>query len=155
MKVIRTAELPWTEGLTRGAYAQRTKELDAGPSPLSCSLFELAPGKKSFPLHRHHVTEEALYALSGRATVRTTEGLTSIGPGDFVAFPAGGLAHQLLNDGTEPFVYLGLSSVSGVDVVEYPDSRKVSSSLGRWPDLKRFMFRAADQVQYFDDDPDA
>jgi hypothetical protein len=31
----------------------------------------------------------------------------------------------------------------------------VSSSLGRWPDLKRFMFRAADQVQYFDDDPDA
>ena len=54
MKVVRTSEVPWSEALTRGAYGQRRKEL--GGERLTCSLWELAPGKKSFPLHAHLVT---------------------------------------------------------------------------------------------------
>ena len=113
MKVVRTSELPWVDVVTRGAFANRRKEL--GGERLSCGLWELPPGKKSFPLHLHHVTEEALFVVSGRAQVRTPEGLSPIGPGDFVSFPAGGAAHQLVNDGTEPLVYLAVSAGVGAD----------------------------------------
>ncbi|HYQ81139.1 MAG TPA: cupin domain-containing protein, partial [Anaeromyxobacteraceae bacterium] len=95
-------------------------------------------------------TEEALYVVSGRAKVRTPDGLTEIGPGDFVAFPAGGPAHQLVNDGTEPLVYLAMSAIQGFDLVEYPDSDKVACSVGAWPQAKRFVFRRKDQADYFE-----
>ena len=153
MKVVRTSEVPWSEALTRGAYGQRRKEL--GGERLTCSLWELAPGKKSFPLHAHLVTEEALFVVSGRAKVRTPEGLTPIGPGDYVSFPPGGPAHQLVNDGTEPLVYVGMSAFIGADVVEYPDSDKVGCVAGVRPASKRFVFRRADQADYFEGDADA
>ena len=153
MKVVRSQELPWTEAMARGAYLQRRKAL--GGEKLACGLWELPPGKKSFPLHAHSVTEEALFVISGRAQVRTPEGLTPIGPGDFVSFPPGGPAHQLVNDGPEPLVYLAMSATMGVDVVEYPDSGKVSASVGVWPNARRFVFKKDSQVEYFDGDPDA
>lgn len=153
MKVVRTAELPWTEAIAKGAFLQRRKPL--GGEKLACGLWELPPGKRSFPLHVHHVTEEALFVLSGRGQVRTPEGLTPIGPGDFVSFPAGGAAHQLLNDGPEPLVYLGLAAVTGADIVEYPDSDKLAASVGPRPAGKRFVFRRGAQVDYFDGEPGA
>jgi uncharacterized cupin superfamily protein len=153
MKRLTPAELPWTDGLTKGAYHQQRKELITGG--LGASLWQLPPGKKSFPMHSHHVTEEALYVVSGTAKVRTPDADTVLAAGDFVSFPPGGPAHQLVNDGTEPFVYLGLSVSKGVDVVEYPATGKVSSSVGAWPNAKRFIFRQKDQVEYFSDDPDA
>jgi uncharacterized cupin superfamily protein len=90
-----------------------------------------------------------------RAKVRTPEGQTAIGPGDFVSFPPGGPAHQLINDGHEPLVYIGMSATQGVDVVEYPDSNKVASAVGAPPDGKRFLFRKDAQVDYFDGEPHA
>ena len=153
MKVVRTSEIPWTDAMNRGKFAQRRKAL--GGEKLPCGLWELAPGKRSFPLHAHLVTEEALFVVSGRGKVRTPDGLTEIGPGDYVSFPPGGPAHQLVNDGTEPLVYLGMSAVQGVDVVQYPDSGKVASAVGAFPKAKRFVFREKDQVDYFDGEPDA
>lgn len=153
MRIVKTQELPWGEGINRGAFVQRRKHL--GGDALTCGLWELAPGKKSFPFHRHLVTEEAMFVVSGRATVRTPEGETAIGPGDFVSFPPGGSAHQLVNEGPEPLVYLGMSATKGVDVVEYPDSEKVAASVGTGPDRKRFIFRQADGREYFDGEKDA
>jgi uncharacterized cupin superfamily protein len=154
MKVVRSQEIPWSDALKQDSYSNRRKELGGGER-LSCGLWELAPGMKSFPLHSHQITEEALFVISGRAKVRTQEGETAIGPGDFVAFPAGGLAHQLLNDGTEPLVYVGMSAGQGVDVIEYPDSDKVAAAVGKWPTGKRYMFRKKDQVEYLADEKDA
>jgi uncharacterized cupin superfamily protein len=153
LKVVHSSELPWADALKRGKFEQRRKGLGAGK--LSAGLWELPPGKRSFPLHAHHVTEEALFVLSGRGQVRTPEGLTPIGPGDYIAFPAGGVAHQLVNDGAEPLVYLGLAASQGVDVVEYPDSNKVASSVGSWPDAKRFLMKKDAQPDYFEGEPDA
>jgi uncharacterized cupin superfamily protein len=67
-----------------------------------------------------------------------------------VSFPPGGPAHQLVNDGPEPLVYLGLSAVFGVDVVEYPDSDKVAAAVGAFPNARRWIFRKSSQVDYFD-----
>jgi uncharacterized cupin superfamily protein len=153
MKVVRTSEVPWAEAMARGEFRQRRKAL--GGEKLSCGLWELAPGKRSFPLHVHFITEEALFVVSGRAKVRTPEGLTEIGPGDFVSFPAGGPAHQLVNDGSEPLVYVGMAATSGADIVEYPDSDKVAASVGARPSGRRYVFRKRDQADYFDGEPGA
>ena len=153
MKVVRTSEVAWTHALTRGAFAQRRKAL--GGERLTCSVWELPPGKRSFPLHAHLVTEEALFVLSGRGKVRTPEGLTPVGPGDYVSFPPGGPAHQLVNDGTEPLVYVGMSAGTGADVVEYPESGKAACSVGAFGSGKRFIFRTKDPPGYFEGEPDA
>ncbi len=153
MKVFRTRDMEWAEVLNRGPFVQRRKGFTG--EKLACGLWELPPGKTSFPLHTHHVADEALFVVSGRANVRTPEGLTEIGPGDYVSFPPGGPAHQLVNDGAEPLVYLGIAATSGVDVVEYPDSNKVASSVGARPNLKRFIFKKDAQVDYFEGEPGA
>ena len=148
MKVVRTSEVPWTQAMDRGRFSGRRKAL--GGERLSCGLWELPPGKRSFPLHVHHVTEEAMYVVSGRGKVRTPDGETGIGPGDFVSFSPGGTPHQLVNDGAEPLVYLAMAAVMGYDLVEYPDSDKVACSVGAFPNAKRFVFRRKDQADYFE-----
>ena len=154
MKIVRTSQVPWADVPGRGKFGQRRKEL--GGQKLTGGLWELAPGKRSFPLHGHLVTEEALFVVSGRAKVRTPEGLTEIGPGDYVSFPPGGPAHQLVNDGSEPLVYLGLSAIQGVDVVEYPESGKFASMVGTPANRRRWLFREKDQVtDYYEGEPDA
>ncbi|MBN1203439.1 MAG: cupin domain-containing protein [Myxococcaceae bacterium] len=153
MKVVRTSDMPWQNALMKGAYANRRKEL--GGERLACGLWELAPGKRSFPMHTHLVTEEAMFVISGRGKVRTPEGETALAPGDFVSFPAGGPAHQLINDSSEPLVYIAMSATQGVDVVEYPESEKLAAAVGKFPTGKRYMFRVKDQVDYLHGDRDA
>jgi len=153
MKIVRTREMEWGEAMNKGAFSQRRKQL--GGQAIASGLYELPPGKKSFPFHMHHVTEEAMFVISGSAKVRTAEGLTPIGPGDYLSFlPASG-AHQLVNDGNESLVYLAVSAPKGVDIVEYPDANKVNSSTGVWPDVKRFIFNKNDAREYFDGEKDA
>jgi uncharacterized cupin superfamily protein len=155
MKIVKTSDLPWADAMKRGNFENQRKDL-GGLSLLRCGLWQLPPGKKSFPLHRHNQTEEALFVVSGRGKVRTETGETGIGPGDYVAFPPGGPAHQLINDGTEPLVYLGMSANPGsVDVVEYLDSAKVASAVGGFPAGKRFIFLSDKQVDYFEGEKDA
>lgn len=154
MKVVRSSEVSWVDALQKGAYSNRRKPLVT--DKLSASVWELPAGKKSFPLHSHAVTEEALFVISGKAKVRTPEGLTPIGAGDYVSFPPGGPAHQLINDGPEPLTYLALSvNAVGADIVEYPESDKVAFSVGRPPSGKRAVFKHADHADYFDGDKDA
>jgi uncharacterized cupin superfamily protein len=87
--------------------------------------------------------------------VRSTDGLHAIGPGDWVGFEPGGPAHQLINDGTEPLVYVGISSGIGVDVVEYPDSGKVAASVVQPEGRKRFIYKKEPQAGYFEGEKDA
>ena len=150
MKIVRSNEGEWKQFMDRGKFSGRRKAL--GGEKLSCGLWELPPGKRSFPLHKHHATEEAMFVVSGTAKVRTPEGETPIGPGDYVSFPPGGLAHQLLNDGTEPMIYLGMSAGVGLDIVEYPDSGKIAASIGVLgsPNRKRYIFREKEQADYFE-----
>lgn len=152
MKIVRTRDVPWGDGMQRGSYFQRRKKL--ADDAISCSLWELPPEKKSYPFHKHNVTEEALFVISGSAKVRSSTGLTEIGPGDFVLFPPGDDAHQLINDGSEVLVYFAMSISKGVDVTEYPDSGKVHAVVAA-PNVKSLVFRQKDAVGYFDGEPDA
>ena len=113
-------------------------------------MVSLDPGRRSCPYHFHHTEEEVFYVLEGRALVRQGDGETEeeeleLGPGDFVAFPAGtGIAHQFINHTEEPFVYLAMSNMVKADVAEYPDSNKVQIR------SKRMMLRRTPTLEYFD-----
>ena len=63
----------------------------------------------------------------------------------------------MINDGTEPLLYLCVSaSVQKVDVVAYPDSKKVAASAGSFEKpIHRWISRQGESLDYWLDEPDA
>ena len=93
----------------------------------------VAPGKRAFPFHNHHVNEELFFVLDGEGTLRYGAEEFPVRKGDFVCCGAGGPAHQLINTGAAPLRYLAVSTMIEADVWEYPDSRKFGVIAGRVP----------------------
>jgi uncharacterized cupin superfamily protein len=97
---------------------------EVGLKNIGIHLISIAPGDKSTEFHTHRYEEEAIYVLSGRGTEIMGETKEKIGPGDFIGFPAGGDAHETINDGNEPLVCLVIGQRLPQDVVDYPRKRK-------------------------------
>lgn len=127
MGKVNEAELEW-EIVERDSFGWREKGLaDAVVSEsLGCSLYELPPGKRSWPYHYHSANEEALFVLEGSGTLRLADETEPIEAGDYVRFPADERgAHQLVNDSERPLRYLMISTRVTPDVTVYPDSEKI------------------------------
>jgi uncharacterized cupin superfamily protein len=164
--VVHLDEVPADEqGLGDFGFRRRRFTPEAGGRGIGCSHFEVAPGKTAFPFHFHSSQEEALFILEGTGTVRIGKDTVEVRAGDYVAFPAGpDTAHALTNTGDAPLRYLALSgSATAVtlDVVGYPDSKKIAVAAGGDP-VKGL--RAASWVMkiikddqpgvgYYDDEP--
>jgi uncharacterized cupin superfamily protein len=71
MTRVNEADIEWSDR-DRGETAFRRKQLSEATDGdrLGCSLYELPPGKASWPYHYHTANEEALYVLSGTGTLR-------------------------------------------------------------------------------------
>lgn len=113
-----------------------------GLNGLGCAVHIVPPGKKAFPFHRHHVQDELFFIVSGEGEYRFGEKIFPVRRGDIVAAPAGTQAHQLINIGSDDLRYLGISTVGGVDVVDYPDSTKIAIAAG----VKNADFKTATYV---------
>ena len=109
-------------GTRMGMVARRI-----GAQKLGYSIIAIAPGKRAYPFHSHHVNEEMFYILEGSGEVRIGDAVYPIRAGDFIACPVGGkeLAHQIVNSGDTELKYLGVSTNLEPDVCEYPDSGKI------------------------------
>ncbi len=83
------------------------------------SLARVPPGKESFCYHKHHIEEEWLYILSGRAMVDMDGTEHEVGPGDFVAF-APGVAHNLRNPFDGDVTYLMGGERLDVEIADFP-----------------------------------
>ncbi len=103
------------------------------------NLTTLAPGAESALLHRHKTQDEFVYIISGRPTLITDRGETQLSPGMCAGFPAGGLAHQLVNRTHEPVIYLEIGDRSPGDKVVYPhdDLQAVLAPEGQWVFLRK------------------
>ena len=125
-----------------------------GLAGLGCAVHVVPPGKKAFPFHRHHVMDEMFFILSGEGQYRFGDEKLPVRAGDIVAAPAGGKAHQLINTGSEDLRYLGISTLAGAEVVEYPDSKKVGVTAGmKSGDFATATYRGIGRVQpadYYD-----
>ena len=90
------------------------------------NLTILPPQAQSALLHRHTQQEEFIYILSGQPTLRTDAGETLLSPGMCVGFPAGGLAHHLINQTNEDIHYLEIGDRNPADQGEYPEDDLVA-----------------------------
>lgn len=93
---------------------------ETGLRNIGIHLITIAPGDKSTEFHSHKYEEEAIYVLSGHGTEIMGDTKQKVGPGDFIGFPAGGLAHETVNDGAEPLVCLVIGQRLVQDVIDYP-----------------------------------
>jgi uncharacterized cupin superfamily protein len=157
--VVNVDEVDSTE-MKKGRHHSLNRRLGphAGNAQLGATLTELPPGAISFPFHYHCLNEEAIYVVSGTGTVRIGEARVALRAGDWIALPIGPEhAHQMINDGEVPLVYLCVSTGHKCDVVGYPDSKKVAAWAGQTPmkPWHRFISREGESLDYWDGEPGA
>ena len=126
--VVNIGEVPlerWTQGTAFAGADVRIGPM-IGVKDLGISYSEVPPGKSGCPFHNHHVEDEIFIILEGEGTYRFGAQSYPIRAGDVLGAPAGGqdTAHQIINTGTGPLRYYGISTMSIADVCEYPDSGK-------------------------------
>ena len=90
----------------------------------------VAPGKRAWPFHRHHVIHELVYVLEGTGELRLDGETFPVRAGDLIASPAGKEAHQIVNTSDAELKYLAFSTIGEADIVEYPDSGKLALAAG-------------------------
>ncbi|MEF8839093.1 MAG: cupin domain-containing protein [Haloarculaceae archaeon] len=168
MERTSVASVEWRE-YDHGENAFRRKDLSTdasadreGDEDIGCSLYELPPGKRSWPYHYHTGNAEAAYVLSGSGIVRTTADGGDVEPepveaGDYLVFPAGDDGgHQFANESDEPLRYLMVSTMNEPDVTVYPEQDKVGVFAGAPPggrsgrDINGF-WRREDAIGYWDE----
>ena len=98
-----------------------------GLERIGVHIVRLTPGRDSTTHHYHDADEEFIYVLSGNGVARIGSEERTIGPGDFMAFPAPSAAHSLRNPAQHEtdLVYLVGGENRYPDVVHYPDDNKV------------------------------
>ena len=99
--------------------------------PFELEHIILKPGKRNHRFHSHGTMWELYYVLSGTASMRTDEETVDLQVGDsYLCRP--GLAHQIINDSDEDFVYLVIANNPPFDAVYYPDSGKLAVWENLW-----------------------
>ncbi|GAB3040474.1 cupin domain-containing protein [Natronobiforma cellulositropha] len=157
MDTTNADDLEWEE-TQRGDVEFRRKRLAEDGRAIGSSLYEVPPGKRSWPYHYHTANEEALFVLAGEGYLRTADGDLPLETGDFVSIPAGEAgAHQVVNDGEVPLRYLLHSTMIDPDVTVYPDTETFGVFVGAAPggrgdrDLHGF-YRIDGRTSYWDEE---
>lgn len=98
------------------------------------NITTLAPGAESAMLHRHKTQDEFVFILSGHPTLVTDRGEVALAPGMCAGFPAGGIAHHLVNRSGDDVSYLEMGDRSPGDEAEYlvDDLKATLSPEGKW-----------------------
>jgi uncharacterized cupin superfamily protein len=141
----------WEDGRDRPGWQWKRLPVGQrlGASRIGASLYEVAPGQRTFPYHYEYGNEEWLIAVSGHPTLRTPDGERVLEPGDVVVFPEGPEgAHQVINRTEEPVRVLIMSTKNEPGVAVYPDSDKLGIFPGNREDRALFPRNAA--VDYFE-----
>ena len=125
--IIRKEEIESIAGLAKTHFlndnARRTnKSLGdmAGLKNLGFHIIEVRSGYESTEYHSHSCEDECVYILSGNATVTINDVDYEVGAGDFIGYPAGGLAHTMKNTGSEILRCIVVGQRLLYDVGDYP-----------------------------------
>jgi uncharacterized cupin superfamily protein len=124
-----------------------------GAKKLGVSLAVVAPGKRAWPRHAHHVNEEMMLILSGEGTYHCGDESAPVRAGDLIAAPPGdgSTAHQIENTSDAELRYLTFSTKLEPEIVEYPDSGKIgiASYVGRDAPAVRLIVPAGESLDYW------
>jgi len=128
--IINTSEVEArveSRGTKFGFKGRRLGPL-VGAKSIGSSLIEIEPGRQAFPNHYHTANEEAVYVLEGKGHVRIGKEEIAIEAGDYIAFPVGPeTSHSIRNSSNAPLKMLCISTLHPVEVIGYPDSKKVAA----------------------------
>ncbi|WP_276720067.1 cupin domain-containing protein [Pseudooceanicola nitratireducens] len=95
-------------------------------------LIEVEPGCETTEYHVHHDEDECVYVLEGEAEAEIGEQRHRIGPGDFIGYRKGGLAHVIRNTGPGLFRAIVVGERLAHDVADYPRlGKRIYRSQGR------------------------
>ena len=125
--LVTAAEIAQIEGAAKTHFqnpnAQRVnKSLGdlTGLTGLGFHIIEVRPGCETTEYHVHHHEDECVFVLSGTATATIGDQDHAIGPGDFIGYRAGGLAHTIVNTGAEVLRLIVVGQRLPHDVGDYP-----------------------------------
>ena len=129
--LVTAAEIAAMDGLAKTHFlnpgAKRVnKSLGdlAGLSGFGFHIIEVQPGDETTEYHVHHFEDECVYVLAGTATAEIGEVKHAIGPGDFIGYRKGGLAHTIRNTGSEVLRMIVVGERLAHDVGDYPRKGK-------------------------------
>ncbi|MEC9247203.1 MAG: cupin domain-containing protein [Pseudomonadota bacterium] len=125
--LVTAAEIREMKGLSKTHFlnpdARRVnKSLGdlTGLTGIGVHLIEVEPGFETTEHHLHHFEDECVYVLEGEATAAIGEDEHPIGPGDFIGYRKGGLAHSIRNTGASTLRCLVIGERLAHDVGDYP-----------------------------------
>ncbi len=125
--IVPATEILAMEGLHKAhflnANAERiNKSLGdlTGITGFGFHIIEVEPGHETTEHHVHHHEDECVYILSGHATAIVGDESHEVGPGDFIGYRKGGLAHSIRNTGTETLRCIVVGERLAHDVGDYP-----------------------------------
>ena len=120
-----------------------------GATKTGTTVYELPPGQAICPYHYEYAEDEWLIVVSGRPTLRTTDGSEQLEPWDVVFFPPGPEgAHGVRNETDDTVRVLMYSTVVHPAATVYPDSDKIGIWTGNPDD--DLMVRRSSGVEYYD-----
>ena len=106
------------------ALGREPESLDlAKRHPFDLALVRIPKNKSHCPYHSHSSETELYLVVSGKGSIRDTDGATIVTAGDAFFFGPGE-AHQISNGGEEDFVYYVIADNPRGDTCHYPDSGK-------------------------------
>ncbi|MCK0121991.1 cupin domain-containing protein [Loktanella sp. F6476L] len=124
--VLKADDIAKMEGLQKTHFlnsnAQRiNKSLGdlTGLTGFGFHIISVEPGCETTEHHVHHHEDECVYVLAGTATAYIGDEAHEIGPGDFIGYRKGGLAHSIKNTGTETFQCIVVGQRLPHDVGDY------------------------------------
>jgi len=95
-----------------------------GLSQLGFHIIDIEPGFESTEYHVHHFEEECVYVLEGSGTVTIDEKDFAVEAGDFIGYPAKGMAHTMNNTGRATLRCIVVGQRLKHDVSDYPRQKK-------------------------------
>jgi len=137
-------------------YSARRLGVEVGAKSIGASYFEVPPGKQAFPHHFHTANEEAVFVIEGKGRMRIGQDEIDIVAGDYIGLPVGpDHAHSIRNTSNSALKILCISTLHPVEVVGYPDSRKVAVAAA--PEVSktptpwmRFIIKEQASVDYYE-----
>jgi uncharacterized cupin superfamily protein len=147
------SEVTWSspKGKFVGAGKEISEELGRKPQstdlnerhPFDVEICRIPPKKTPYPYHSHSAQWEFYHVISGKGSVRHTDGTTLIETGDAFIFKPGE-PHQIINDSEQDLILYVVADNPIGESYHYPDSKKWSVALP-----ERRLIRS-DALDYYD-----
>lgn len=137
--IIRSEEIAAMQGLAKTHFlndnARRVNKSlgdETGLTGFGFHIIEVEPGCETTEHHVHYYEDECVYVLSGTATAFFDEEPSEIGPGDFIGYRKGGVAHSIVNTGEQTLRCIVVGERLPHDVADYPrQAKRIFRNSGR------------------------